>query len=1551
MIHLTSQSTSGVPVTVATSLSAAIVASMQTMTYSYSPSSLVLTPVSTDYTQVVSTFSGTFNIEAGETLTTSSSLTFTTALTSFDFSSTTATSGCTVASAASNQLVIRPTATTASGSYINCVLANMRVVFANAASRVLSFDPYIISKDALKLTSPSITSGISASSDLTIRASDTAAYWWHMTPIDRVLVQGTVLATTRLLQVNMRIYFYATNPGGSAISYTVSSSCSDISIVTASSSVTSSGDYRVTQGTATSITFDVTSSTRYSLDLSCFSMGSITRAVSAVQAVSAYSRQLDFVFYPVSASLSSGIDLSVTTHGSASVALVYEVIVFAHTALASSWGFTLTMQSDIATRAVITTSTAAITSYTAGTGLTKVTCTVSRSSATVASVSGCGAVSASSANYYGPRVFRFGPVTTTYADYLSMFKSYSTAQGALGTISGVNVPQQNTDQSDDTISAANSKPSAVVGLYSTLVTSATVTDATTLTPTVTGTTRQEYLVRVFFFKRLSATLTTVTYSYTGASGMLTSSSTSVGSCSNYAQGSIKCISSLSPAMFFSFYTGAYAVAYEKTFFAAGEFTFSIATTYSTAGADTTSISAFVGSSLDAPITFNPPFEFTTVLTEISWASTDLTAKIHLYLFPHTSELSAHNVLLQNNCGVFSTGKPVALINSLATGACVSRYSSGFDQMSMPATCMPAQPKFIGFQIEAAYFLKAVHKTAYAATGLIPASCFTLVDPITLVSVTALHNAAIGAVPPPNAFMYDVLLARSSISSQQRARVDIRTVLMVPITATSVNVVVAVSNSTINNCPVGLTITSSAAFYALGSSCTRTSAAASELIATCTGGPWGNKHVFAFAFEHLIFPTSTNNVDKTPYLGPGCITVKMAYDLVTLTGTPMMPVWSRPLLTAELDRTLSTDPTQGATYHLSVDLGDENFVSTTNDFSFFVLLRGFSGLAFYTQTGFTTTNKITWKVASPVSDAVEFGPNTPTSATGVCLPTSPCTVRIPVTANFAGTVPLFTSVSVYVKETSTGLTRPYATAPVRMPAGVIRQQLSPPAMPFTATAFKVTATAASPLTRTFSITLVDTTAINVAVVQYWVVQLPLTGFTYSGSTYTLKIGTGSTSSAVSVSTSGQVTIPYISSMIGIDVLITVSSVTLTLVETPEVVTIALEHYLMRNTLTANSTQLNRAVTLGYSALQQDTRSTYTVLTNTFSAGTKPVYATADCAMVLGQARYQMKCTVAWAGLVDITPSMTLALVTRAASPHTTPSDVRLESTRRISPTPMSSACTPATVGAAIALSSCLANGYSALTLEVLVSATSFLVEQQLEIELRSGIARRAVAQMRPPLGVIALTGVDPVFTAASSTSHNGLLVMKPVLSYYASTISNAMFAEIEVVGGRFAARFVANASTGTTAVTFNSCAVECELNSLIFPNVSYSIICPISGCTLPTSGETTVSVTSGFVPGPATEERAVLRLSIAATVVGPGDRRVLYSGLFNAPRGTLTGGDTSIGTDAGSAGAFARTVVHTLTPATTLCNGGDIVLDTGEYFRLMPPLSAHTNMAWESLAAA
>ena len=68
MIHLTSQATTGNPVTVATSLAAPIIAKMHSMTYSYTPSSLVLTPVSGDFTQVVSTFAGTFNIEAGEIL-------------------------------------------------------------------------------------------------------------------------------------------------------------------------------------------------------------------------------------------------------------------------------------------------------------------------------------------------------------------------------------------------------------------------------------------------------------------------------------------------------------------------------------------------------------------------------------------------------------------------------------------------------------------------------------------------------------------------------------------------------------------------------------------------------------------------------------------------------------------------------------------------------------------------------------------------------------------------------------------------------------------------------------------------------------------------------------------------------------------------------------------------------------------------------------------------------------------------------------------------------------------------------------------------------------------------------------------------------------------------------------------------------------------------------------------------------------------------------------------------------------------------------------------
>ena len=188
-------------------------------------------------------------------------------------------------------------------------------------------------------------------------------------------------------------------------------------------------------------------------------------------------------------------------------------------------------------------------------------------------------------------------------------------------------------------------------------------------------------------------------------------------------------------------------------------------------------------------------------------------------------------------------------------------------------------------------MKAVQKTAYAA-GRVFASCFTLVDDATSTALTTLDDVDIGHVPPPNAFMYDVLLARNSTALVQRARADIRIVLMVPIPATSVKILVTVSNSTASeNCPAGLTVTATT-FYALGSSCTRTSATGSELVATCTGGHWGNKDVFAFGFDFINFPSTVNNIEETPYLGPGCITVKMTYDLMTLTGLPATPVWSR-----------------------------------------------------------------------------------------------------------------------------------------------------------------------------------------------------------------------------------------------------------------------------------------------------------------------------------------------------------------------------------------------------------------------------------------------------------------------------------------------------------------------------------------------------------------------------------------------------------------------------------------------------------------------------------
>lgn len=469
MIYLTTRSTTGTPTTVATSLADPIIANMHTLSYTYTPSSLVLTPEATNYAQVVSTFAGTFAIMTGQALSSGSLLAFTVALTSFDFSSATVSGGtCAIATQVSDKLTIKLTASANVGSIIYCSVANLRVVFANTDSRVSANDPYIINKDALILTSPAITTGVSASANIVIRAINTAAYWWHMSPSDRSLVRGSVLSATRAINVGLRVYLYATNPNSAVISYTVISSCSDILIVTPSNSVTPTGDFRVTQDTTFSITFDVTNTARYLLDLSCFSMGSITRAIGAVQPVSEYSRHFDFLFYPVRATLQSGINLSGMTHGAAFVDLEYEVIVYAHKTLAAGWGFTLTLQGDLASRSAFASSTTATPTslFTASSGLTQIDCTVTYSTAAAVSASDCSNVSGSS-NYYAPRVFRFGPVTSTYANYLSLFKTYNVSEGAVTTASGVSASQQNTDMSDDTIDATISKPSAVAALYST----------------------------------------------------------------------------------------------------------------------------------------------------------------------------------------------------------------------------------------------------------------------------------------------------------------------------------------------------------------------------------------------------------------------------------------------------------------------------------------------------------------------------------------------------------------------------------------------------------------------------------------------------------------------------------------------------------------------------------------------------------------------------------------------------------------------------------------------------------------------------------------------------------------------------------------------------------------------------------------------------------------------------------------------------------------------------------------------------------------------------
>ena len=442
-------------VVLATSMANAFDANLLPVSFTYSAISLELSP-GTVLTNVATTVSGTFILTSRLPISVGSWIEYFPATTSVNFASAAVISGqCSFFSASASQIRLIVTATSKgaqSDDVVSCTIGGISVVYANQVSRENALDPYTLKPTSIMVRTPDYNAGYIAEYAITLRPANAINYYWYAEQIDRVLVPSATIVASRQLRTTLRLYFYSTNPVDATIPYTIASTCSDLNVFTASSSITplSVDGFRVSSGVNSGVEFDVAVSTHYSLSLDCLSVtstaGSTRRIQSATLALSSYSRHLDFVAYPIAARLTAtGLNPALDDHGAAPVLVDWECIVYAHTALPAAFGFDISSAQAVMAPRVVMQSTTNATTTGFSSPMTKLSCdTTTRVSDTVVRFSGCSAISGS--NYlFNPRILRFGPVLTTYAQYMELFNTYTVSTGLLAGYNGAaaSIPQQN----------------------------------------------------------------------------------------------------------------------------------------------------------------------------------------------------------------------------------------------------------------------------------------------------------------------------------------------------------------------------------------------------------------------------------------------------------------------------------------------------------------------------------------------------------------------------------------------------------------------------------------------------------------------------------------------------------------------------------------------------------------------------------------------------------------------------------------------------------------------------------------------------------------------------------------------------------------------------------------------------------------------------------------------------------------------------------------------------------------------------------------------------
>ena len=1508
----------------------------------YTATEFSITPASNPL-QVITTVSGTFAITGAEALTTTDVLSLVSISDSLIFTAVTLSGDCVVSGTPTpTQLLFTSTKTISQGvsTLLMCTVTGMTVAFANSASRVVADDPYVLLRTAVVLRSPSNpTVGAALATNIVLRITSTPAFYYHWASTDRVLVQGATMAT-RLLKLSLALYAYPTTPTTAVafnfVTSVLTAVCPGLTISAGTGAVSFTAGQRSNTYTATFVEFDVTAASYYPFDTAkCFGFssatGTLAKAGTSIVALDqAITHDLDFAWYPVTANLASIVDPAEATHATAPIDVTWEVVIFPHKALSADWGINFTAQATIAPALVFNSGIVtkpSMSSYTA------LSCTVTANSATELCLSGCDAVTSAGNLFFVPRVIRFGPVRTTYANYNDLFMTYSASTGMTGmNVASVVIPQQNTNVDVQTIE--NSPPAVVISHQITTITSATVSNATE-PPTVLAMTDQTYLFKIFFFRPVL--LLTASYAY-ALSTQVVDAPTISETCSNTVSG--KVTDCLLEERCFTSFLAKFSVPYEFNAFATTDFTFTLDTSYMFGGLITEVANAFLDQPLTNPLSTSVlPFAYHIVLAAHSWAMTDLTTALHIFVFPLRSPVAEFTLSLGSDCGVYTSGLPVNLLNQ-DSGTCTTRYSGGFTTMSVPASCMPTpQPKYIGFRIADAYFLEHVNESAFKDTLTIPKSCFNLTS--TEAPVTTYHplqDVKLGSIPPPNVFMYGATLTRDSTATQHRARLDIRAVLTNVIPTVTIDVKVTLSAKS-TTCPVSPKSSFvNSVFHPGTSGCLLASVTATVLTVTCTDGPFEPSYPIAFGFSHLeLDPTKLVTFDSPAYVAPDCIIVQLIFEASTTSGAPLYPVGAPPPLQATVDRTRTTDVFTAAPFHLQVTFFDMFWYTGMPSFDFVLPTTG--DFTFYdypadiplTTAGFTAIKIPSSSFAVTVTTEV-------TAAVPACSSTAGCVLRFPLERRFtSGPANPMQSLTI-LSRTMTEPAQIVTLVPIAvLPDALEPQQAPTPPLSIFSALFAVSGTNE----RALSIVLFSTQTAMAHLDMNFVLTLPLTGISYGSAQYSVLVETGSASAPVAVGATGVIVIPYVASMINMKVTVDVKQVAVSALSDRLVVIAELMG--SRTTSAAMTLYEHKLMNIGYGAVAVAVTTAFAYATKQMILSDTPAHSVAtSCTHSVGTTRYMITCDMTWTSINDVAADMELALVTRDALPHNTPIDVVLESVQRLLPTPISLLCKPLTAGANVPLTSCFAAGTSSTTLRVTVSCSHLIIEQQLELRLMSSTALRAIAVIPAFAAGAYPTSITDVTHSLTPEKNYGPLRAVINVPYWSPAVSATQRLEIKLQGASATVRFVATTpptmtvEASLTDSSSNRCDLVCIATESSLPDVLRAINCPIFSCGTLSGDLLTLTIENTEI-GTSTSERAEVEMTILND-----KSQQLYTGRFDVIRGSISSYFNA---------ATTTDLVHTLIAPTDMCAGGNVMINSDEYMVLTFPPSMQTGAVLAAFSAA